>query len=91
MVLGCEHSMDPLRPADLIGLDTMKPIADSTYEDFLVDSGLYDKKSGRGLVVLAEAVVTASTSCPTAAGRLVHLPGRLTPDQTMWKKPCRRA
>ncbi|MFF4759790.1 3-hydroxybutyryl-CoA dehydrogenase [Streptomyces sp. NPDC001292] len=61
MVLGCAHPMGPLRLADLIGLDTVKAIADSMYEEFkeplhsppslllrMVDAGLFGKKSGRG-------------------------------------------
>ncbi|PRY41689.1 3-hydroxybutyryl-CoA dehydrogenase [Umezawaea tangerina] len=61
MVLGCAHPMGPLRLADLIGLDTMKSIADSMYREFkeqryappplllrMVDAGLYGRKSGRG-------------------------------------------
>ncbi|WP_340374931.1 3-hydroxybutyryl-CoA dehydrogenase [Streptomyces sp. SS7] len=61
MVLGCAHPMGPLRLADLIGLDTLKAIADSLYEEFkeplhsppplllrMVDAGLLGKKTGRG-------------------------------------------
>ncbi|ATE53684.1 3-hydroxybutyryl-CoA dehydrogenase [Actinosynnema pretiosum] len=61
MVLGCAHPMGPLRLADLIGLDTVKAIADSLYEEHkeplhaapplllrMVDAGLLGKKSGRG-------------------------------------------
>ncbi|MFF4796494.1 3-hydroxybutyryl-CoA dehydrogenase [Streptomyces sp. NPDC001276] len=61
MVLGCAHPMGPLRLADLIGLDTVKAIADSMYGEFkeplhsppslllrMVDAGLLGKKSGRG-------------------------------------------
>jgi 3-hydroxybutyryl-CoA dehydrogenase len=61
MVLGCAHPMGPLALADLIGLDTVKAIADSMYEEFkeplyfapplllrMVDAGLLGKKSGRG-------------------------------------------
>ncbi len=61
MVLGCAHPMGPLALADLIGLDTIKHIADSMYEEFkeplyfapplllrMVDAGLLGKKSGRG-------------------------------------------
>jgi len=64
MVLGCAHPMGPLALADLIGLDTVKAIADSMYEEFkeplyfapplllrMVDAGLYGKKSGRGFHV----------------------------------------
>ena len=61
MVLGCAHPMGPLRLIDLIGLDTVKAIAESMYEEFkeplysppplllrMVDAGLLGKKSGRG-------------------------------------------
>ncbi|MFF5140641.1 3-hydroxybutyryl-CoA dehydrogenase [Streptomyces sp. NPDC013157] len=61
MVLGCAHPMGPLRLADLIGLDTLKAIADSMYGEFkeplhsppplllrMVDAGLLGKKTGRG-------------------------------------------
>lgn len=61
MILGCAHSMGPLRLADLIGLDTVKAIADSMYEEFkkqlhsppplllrMVDARLLGKQSGRG-------------------------------------------
>jgi 3-hydroxybutyryl-CoA dehydrogenase len=61
MVLGCAHPMGPLALADLIGLDTIKAIADSMYEEFkeplyfspplllrMVDAGLLGRKSGRG-------------------------------------------
>jgi 3-hydroxybutyryl-CoA dehydrogenase len=61
MVLGCAHPMGPLRLADLIGLDTIKAIAEAMYEEFkeplyapppfllrMVDAGLLGNKSGRG-------------------------------------------
>ncbi|MQY40380.1 3-hydroxybutyryl-CoA dehydrogenase [Streptomyces sp. RB17] len=61
MVLGCAHPMGPLRLSDLIGLDTLKAIADSLYQESkeplhsppalllrMVDAGLLGKKSGRG-------------------------------------------
>ncbi|MFG3205091.1 3-hydroxybutyryl-CoA dehydrogenase [Streptomyces sp. NPDC048192] len=61
MVLGCAHPMGPLRLADLIGLDTLKAIADSLYQESkepshsppalllrMVDAGLLGRKSGRG-------------------------------------------
>ena len=61
MVLGCAHPMGPLALADLIGLDTIKAIAEAMYEEFkeplyspapfllrMVDAGLLGKKSGRG-------------------------------------------
>ncbi len=61
MVRGCAHPMGPLQLADLIGLDTVKAIALSLYEEFkeplyspppmllrMVDAGLLGRKSGRG-------------------------------------------
>ncbi|MDQ0378379.1 3-hydroxybutyryl-CoA dehydrogenase [Amycolatopsis thermophila] len=61
MELGTAHPMGPLRLSDLIGLDTVKAIAESMYEEFkeplysppplllrMVDAGLLGKKSGRG-------------------------------------------
>jgi 3-hydroxybutyryl-CoA dehydrogenase len=61
MVLGCAHPMGPLHLADLIGLDTIKAIADAMYDEFkeplyaapalllrMVDAGLHGRKSGRG-------------------------------------------
>jgi 3-hydroxybutyryl-CoA dehydrogenase len=64
MVLGCAHPMGPLHLADLIGLDTIKAIAEAMYEEFkeplyapapfllrMVDAGLLGKKVGRGFYV----------------------------------------
>jgi 3-hydroxybutyryl-CoA dehydrogenase len=61
MVKGCAHPMGPLQLADLIGLDTVKAIAESLYDEFkeplfspppmllrMVDAGLLGRKSGRG-------------------------------------------
>jgi 3-hydroxybutyryl-CoA dehydrogenase len=61
MVLGCAHPMGPLHLADLIGLDTIKFLADAMYAEFkeplhappalllrMVDAGLLGRKSGRG-------------------------------------------
>ncbi len=61
MVLGCAHPMGPLTLADLVGLDTLKSVADSMYDEYkeplyaappllqrMVDAGLMGKKSGRG-------------------------------------------
>lgn len=61
MVLGCAHPMGPLRLADLIGLDTVKAIAEAMYDEFkeplyspvpfllrMVEAGLLGKKVGRG-------------------------------------------
>lgn len=64
MVHGCGHPMGPLRLADLIGLDTLKAIAEAMYDEFkeqlyspvpgllrMVEAGLMGKKSGRGFYV----------------------------------------
>ena len=61
MVLGCGHPMGPLALSDLIGLDTVRAIGVSMYEEFkeplysppplldrMVDAGLLGKKSGHG-------------------------------------------
>jgi 3-hydroxybutyryl-CoA dehydrogenase len=61
MVHGCAHPMGPLRLADLIGLDTVKAIAESLYSEFkeptyappallsrMVDAGLVGRKRARG-------------------------------------------
>ncbi len=61
MVLGCGHPMGPLALSDLIGLDTVRAIGVSMYEEFkeplysppplldrMVDAGLLGKKSGQG-------------------------------------------
>ena len=61
MVLGCGHPMGPLALSDLIGLDTVKAIGQSMYDEFkeplysppplldrMVDAGLLGKKSGQG-------------------------------------------
>ncbi|MCW2666352.1 MAG: fadB2 [Frankiales bacterium] len=61
MVRGCAHPMGPLQLSDLIGLDTVKAIAESLYDEFkeplyspppmllrMVDAGLLGRKSGRG-------------------------------------------
>lgn len=62
MVLGCAHPMGPLKLADLVGLDTVKFIADAMYAEYkeptyaapplllrLVEAGYVGKKSGRGI------------------------------------------
>ncbi|MFW0794119.1 3-hydroxybutyryl-CoA dehydrogenase [Gordonia sp. CPCC 205515] len=64
MVLGCAHPMGPLKLADLVGLDTVKAIADKMYEEFkeplysppplllrMVEAGRLGKKTGRGFYV----------------------------------------
>jgi 3-hydroxybutyryl-CoA dehydrogenase len=61
VVAGLSHPMGPLRLSDLIGLDTMKLIADSMFDELkdphyappplllrMVEAGLLGKKSGRG-------------------------------------------
>lgn len=61
MVLGCAHPMGPLKLGDMIGLDTVKAIADKMYEEYkeplfaapplllrMVEAGRVGKKSGRG-------------------------------------------
>jgi 3-hydroxybutyryl-CoA dehydrogenase len=61
MVLGCAHPLGPLQLADLIGLDTIKAIAEAMYEEFkeplysappfllrMVEAGLLGRKNGRG-------------------------------------------
>jgi 3-hydroxybutyryl-CoA dehydrogenase len=61
VVAGLSHPMGPLRLSDLIGLDTMKLIADSMYDEYkdphyappplllrMVEAGRLGKKSGQG-------------------------------------------
>lgn len=61
VVAGLSHPMGPLRLSDLVGLDTLKLIADSLFEEFkeaqfappplllrMVEAGRLGKKSGRG-------------------------------------------
>jgi 3-hydroxybutyryl-CoA dehydrogenase len=61
IVAGLSHPMGPLRLSDLIGLDTMKLIADSMYDEYkdphyappplllrMVEAGQLGKKSGTG-------------------------------------------
>lgn len=61
MVLGCAHPMGPLALSDLIGLDTVRAIGISLYEEFkeplyspppllerMVDAGLLGRKSKHG-------------------------------------------
>ncbi|WP_179968492.1 3-hydroxybutyryl-CoA dehydrogenase [Mycolicibacterium helvum] len=61
VVAGLSHPMGPLRLSDLIGLDTMKLIADSMYDELkdahyappplllrMVEAGMLGKKSGQG-------------------------------------------
>ncbi|SDD59589.1 3-hydroxybutyryl-CoA dehydrogenase [Rhodococcus tukisamuensis] len=66
-VLGLAHPMGPLALTDLVGLDTVKSIADSMYEEFkeplysapplllrMVEAGLTGKKSGAGFYEYGE-------------------------------------
>jgi 3-hydroxybutyryl-CoA dehydrogenase len=68
MVLGCGHPMGPLALADLIGLDTLRAIGLSMYDEFkeplyspppllerMVGAGLVGKKSGQGFYGYAPA------------------------------------
>ncbi len=61
VVAGLSHPMGPLRLSDMIGLDTMKLIADKMFDEFkdaqyaapslllrMVEPGMLGKKSGRG-------------------------------------------
>ena len=61
VVAGLSHPMGPLRLSDLIGLDTMKLIADSMYDEYkdahyapppllqrMVEAGQLGKKTGKG-------------------------------------------
>lgn len=61
MTLGCAHPIGPLALADLVGLDTLRAVADTLYEEFkephltppplllrMTQAGLYGRKSGRG-------------------------------------------
>jgi len=61
LVLGAAHPQGPLALADLIGLDVIKAVAESLYDEFrepryappprlrrMVDAGLLGRKSGRG-------------------------------------------
>jgi len=61
MVLGCGHPMGPLALSDLIGLDTIRAIGVSLYDEFkeplyspppildrMVEAGLLGKKAGHG-------------------------------------------
>jgi 3-hydroxybutyryl-CoA dehydrogenase len=61
MVAGCAHPLGPLALTDLIGLDTVKAVADSMYSEFrdpacaappllcrMVEAGLLGRRSGQG-------------------------------------------
>jgi len=67
VVAGLSHPMGPLRLSDLVGLDTLKLIADKMFEEFkephygppplllrMVEAGLLGKKSGRGFYTYAK-------------------------------------
>jgi 3-hydroxybutyryl-CoA dehydrogenase len=73
MVEGCAHPMGPLALCDLIGLDTMRAVADSLYEEFkeplyappplllrMVEAGLLGRKSGRGFYEYGRSSAQAS-------------------------------
>ena len=66
LVRGCAHPQGPLALSDLIGLDTVRAIADSLFDEFketqyacppllarMVDAGLLGRKSGRGFFTYA--------------------------------------
>jgi 3-hydroxybutyryl-CoA dehydrogenase len=68
MRYACAHSMGPLALSDLMGLDTVKSIADVLYGEYgdarfaspellerMVDTGLLGRKSGEGFFQYAEA------------------------------------
>lgn len=68
MVLGCAHPAGPLKLADLVGLDTVKVIADKMFEEFgeplyapppmllrMVEDGRLGQKSGRGFYRYGES------------------------------------
>ncbi|MGU3292930.1 3-hydroxybutyryl-CoA dehydrogenase [Williamsia sp. M5A3_1d] len=61
MMLGCAHPMGPIKLADLVGLDTVKVIADTLFAEYaeplyappplllrMIDAGRLGQKSGRG-------------------------------------------
>ncbi|MGL4305625.1 MAG: 3-hydroxybutyryl-CoA dehydrogenase [Mycobacteriaceae bacterium] len=67
-VLGLAHPMGPLKLTDLVGLDTVKAIADSMYEEFkeplyspppllmrMVEAGRLGKKTGHGFYQYPDA------------------------------------
>ena len=65
MVLGCAHPMGPLRLADLIGLDTVKAIAEAMYEEFkepLYSPVPFLLRHGRGRPARARRPAAASTA-----------------------------
>lgn len=73
LVLGAAHPQGPLALADLIGLDTIKAVAESLYEEFkdphyaappllarMVEAGLLGRKSGRGFYIHEGAPVAGA-------------------------------
>lgn len=81
MVLGCAHPIGPLRLADLVGLDTVKTIADGMHREFseplyapppllvdMVDAGRLGKKSGQGFHRYAHDPIDALQAAGDGAG-----------------------
>jgi len=77
MVEGCAHPMGPLALCDLIGLDTMRAVADSLYDEFkeplyappplllrMVEAGLIGRKSGRGFYDYGRAAAASQQASP---------------------------
>ncbi|MDY6809076.1 MAG: 3-hydroxybutyryl-CoA dehydrogenase [Actinomycetota bacterium] len=71
IVLGCAHPMGPLKLSDLVGLDTVKAIADKMYEEFkeplyappplllrMVEAGRLGKKAGHGFYRYGDSGLT---------------------------------
>ena len=67
MKYGCAHPMGPLELCDLIGLDTIKAVADVLYSEFneplyapppllkrMVSAGILGRKTGRGFFTYDE-------------------------------------
>lgn len=78
MRLGCGHPMGPLTLCDFIGLDVIRAVCDSLYEEFkkpeyaappllkrMVVAGHHGRKSGRGFYDYADASKATSASART--------------------------